>query len=138
MLFGDSVITPTGRTVPFGDDDFQAVYEDDELRPLVPHVDEMLGDINGTWKFHEEADKFGEDVPEWDDPDYREASKYAEQVRATLIDAGCIFAEHDRYDEEICFIGLAEVLKASFDLCVELADDLKVSFRVSQRAAARH
>lgn len=27
---------------------------------------------------------------------------------------------------------------ASFDLCVELADDLKVSFRVSQRVAARH
>ena len=133
MLWCDSVITPTRRAVPFGDDDFlvEEVYEDHELRPLVPHVDEMLGDITATWR---SRDELGDEFPEWDDPEYSESRKYAEQVRATLIDAGCIFAEFDRDDKAICFTGRGQALKASFDLCLELADNLEVEFRVASRS----
>src|SRR5580704_8594791 len=100
MLLSNSVITPTKNVVTFSDDEFliEAVYEDDELRPLVPFVDEMLGDITATWKGKKEANKLGDEVPEWDDPDYSESRNYAKVVRDILIDAGCIFAELDRYE----------------------------------------
>ena len=86
----------------------------------------MLGDITATWKFQEEADKFGEDAPEWDDPDFSEARKYAEVARHHLIDAGCIFAKpriRPVREMSSTSTGLADVLKRSFDFCVELADD---------------
>jgi hypothetical protein len=132
MLLSNSVITPTKNVVTFSDDDFliEAVYEDDELRPLVPHVDEMLGDITATWKGKKEANKLGDEVPEWDDPDYSESRNYAKVVRDILIDAGCIFAELDRYEKVIYFTGHADVLKRSFDFCVETADESEAVLRV--------
>ena len=40
-----------------------------------------------------------------------------------LIDCGCIFAERDREEEVVYFSGVAQVLKRSFDFCVNLAYD---------------
>ena len=50
MRGGDSVITPSRHVVKFGFDErfIEAVCEDEELRPLVPGVDEMFDEIEAA------------------------------------------------------------------------------------------
>jgi hypothetical protein len=124
-LLCDSVISPANHVIQFGGDDrlIEAVYDHKELRRLVPHVDDMLGDILATWRNREEADRLGEDCPEWEDDGDWEACEYAKLARDCLIDAGCIFAEFDLYEDIIYFTGRPDVLRRSFDLCIALAAD---------------
>jgi hypothetical protein len=132
---GTCTISPTKRVVEFGGVEFlvEAVYDDQELRRLIPDAHEILGDIKATRRCHEDADRLGEEVSEWDEPSYLQSPNYGNAVRDRLIDAGCIVAEENRDETAVVFNGLAAVLKEAFDVCVELAEDREAVFRIVTR-----
>ena len=123
MMRSNSVITPSRHILRFGFDErfIEAVCEDEELRPLVPGIDEMFDDIEAAAQF--DMPPARADDPTWEDLQRPTASDYARIARGHLINAGCIFAEHDRYEDLIYFTGLADVLKRRFKLCLKLAED---------------